>query len=591
MKKNTVSAILAISTLIAAVSCQKEEYRYGYLKMEMRTVSSTIESKVSALPENYDSRQFYVEIIDASGNVVKSTGDFASDDGFKEAIALTPGTYAINAHSNAWDGSDSAFESPYYAGSTTVTIAPRELKTASVVCTLANVKVSVNFDESFMEYFKTADALVKSKTAGVSELDFVMGKNDKAGYFPAGDLIVTLTAENMKGVTNSMTTEISDVKAREFVKINYRISDAGSLGGVTVGFDDTTHTYDFNIAIPRNPAISFGIYNADAWSRFANLKAEITGRTEDFDVNAMSIRWKKKVDSEWSEVPYSSLKSDGENVYTYKLCGLSPDTVYQYKVHYGADDSFDSDVVEFKTDKETSLYNGGFEYWYTDGKVQYPNEKGTSYWNTSNPGSATYIGSVSVKETGFVHSGSACAKLQTKYAVIKLAAASVYTGDYKGLIGTSGAKMDWGVPFNSRPTALKGFWSYSPGSINRGTRPDGAPAKGSKDNCNIFCVLLTEQLHVGGSASSGIYEKSTTINWNNDPRVIAYGELSKDTDNSGKWEEFNVTLKYHTLDAKPEYMAIVFAASKWGDYFYGSDSSVLYVDDLEFVYGDEVEVK
>lgn len=82
---------------------------------------------------------------------------------------------------------------------------------------------------------------------------------------------------------------------------------------------------------------------------------------------------------------------------------------------------------------------------------------------------------------------------------------------------------------------------------------------------------------------------STTIDWENDPRVVAYGELTQNTSSNGSWEAFSIPLKYHSLTTKPTHMILVCSSSKWGDYFYGSDSSVLYIDDFSFDYGEAVK--
>ena len=79
-------------------------------------------------------------------------------------------------------------------------------------------------------------------------------------------------------------------------------------------------------------------------------------------------------------------------------------------------------------------------------------------------------------------------------------------------------------------------------------------------------------------------------NWQTDPRVIAYGAVTQKTSQDG-WVEFTVPFEYHSLTTKPTHLIIVCSASKYGDYFYGSDSSVLHLDDFELVYGDTPTVK
>lgn len=73
----------------------------------------------------------------------------------------------------------------------------------------------------------------------------------------------------------------------------------------------------------------------------------------------------------------------------------------------------------------------------------------------------------------------------------------------------------------------------------------------------------------------------------NGPDVIAYGELAL-TNSVEEWAEFTIPLKYVATDRKPTHIVIVCSASRWGDYFIGSNESVLWVDDFELIY-DEVE--
>jgi hypothetical protein len=224
-----------------------------------------------------------------------------------------------------------------------------------------------------------------------------------------------------------------------------------------------------------------------------------------------------------------------------------------------------------------------------DGKIDYPNEYGFSYWDTSNPGGSSFGGSNTTATTSVVHSGDKAAKLESKYIVIKFAAASLYTGSFGQLIGTSGAKLNWGVPFTARPTALKGWMLYAPKAINRVGKnlPSDAPAEGEPDQCTMFCALLSEALVVDNT------NMSTFPDWENDPRVIAYGSLSdeQNVDSKGRWTRVSIPLVYRDMVSKPTHLLVVFSASKYGDYFHGGEGSTLYVDDFSLEYGDNPLMK
>ena len=122
---------------------------------------------------------------------------------------------------------------------------------------------------------------------------------------------------------------------------------------------------------------------------------------------------------------------------------------------------------------------------------------------------------------------------------------------------------------------------YTPGSINRGTQPAGAPVSGSPDECQIFCALLTKRLTIDNTDIEGTFPK-----WDgSDSRIIAYGAYTQNTTDSD-WKQFNIPLTYYNTTRKPTHVLIVCSSSKYGDYFYGSDSSKLLLDDFEFVYDE-----
>ncbi len=607
--KAIYSFIAVIMLSMLAVSCNNElemADEVGFLKLEVNTLTST--HTRAAAPADYNAKTLHVQIVDESNNVVLSTDDVDNDKNFQGNIALTPGTYTITASSAGWDGSDSGFDVPYYVGSTTATVAAKTLTQADVTLTQANVKVTVKYDESFSTYFNQASCKVSSSISGVASQTFELD-NTRSAYFPVGDLNFLLTATNKAGQTNTMSEDVTDVKARDHYIINYKIAEAGSMGGVSVSVDDEKQSYTFNIEVPRKSSTAMQANPVDAWSNFVDLAGSVTAKTSSFNKSSLTMQYKEKSAADWTEIAASALVSEKEDQYSYRLKNLKPGTAYTYRLSYNDGDfHVNSNEVDFTTEEQGQVENSSFEDWFQNGNSWYLGVKPNpvpdpllTYWGNSNPGStsmgANYNVTTKNTDKNYIVSGESSAKLGTRYVIIKLAAASLYTGSFRGLIGTNGAKLDWGVPFTSRPTALKGYMNFTSGNITRGTKPSGVdcPDKNSKDACQIFCALLTEQLHVGGNAEAkaddekGLpkYEKSTTINWQTDPRVIAYGELTKFDDSPANvMEEFIIPLKYHTLDTKPAYMLIVCSSNKWGDYFYGCDKNVLYLDDFSFEYGE-----
>lgn len=581
----SILAILCAAFMVASCSSDIEKAEeQGFLKLDINTLTST-HTRVTGVPNGYNAKTLHVELRNAEGTVVMQTDDFEHASDFQGTIVLAPGTYTIEAHSANWDGTDSGFGTPYYTGFTTVTVKAKELTTANLTCVLANVKVTVNYDTSFRTYFSNARTIVESSIYDVAPRTFVMGSTVGSAYFPVGNLtfMVHVTSKS-DGSTHLQENTVTDVRARDHIIITYKVAEAGKIGGITVKVDDATQTYTYTVEVPRKSSTSLQANNANAFGHFALLSGLVSSKTTEFDPTAVTLQYKSQNATDWTTVANNALTVDGDN-YSYKLTGLTPSTTYSYRfVYTTTDGAVNSNEVSFTTESEPAIYNGGFENWWKDGSVWYPNAQGTTYWDSSNPGSASMGESynVTTSTTSPVHSGSYAAKLASTFVVIKFAAASIYTGQFGQLVGTKGAILNWGVPFTGRPTSLHGYLQYAPGPINRGTQPAGAPAKNSDDVCQIYCVLTTSVIQIDNTKMDEFPD------WQTDSRVVAYGSLPANecVNSNGQWKEFNIPLVYRNLSTKPTHLIIVCSSSKYGDYFYGSDSSVLYLDDFEMVYGD-----
>jgi hypothetical protein len=150
-----------------------------------------------------------------------STDDYANDPAFQGNIKLKVGVYKIIAHSANWDGNGSGFDTPYYYGTSDVQVKAGTRVKGTVVCTQANVKITVNYDEMFVANFKSAVSTVTSSVDGVSPLQFVMNETAKSGYIPVGNFDIKLDVTNNADVSFSLNRKIEDVKAREHYIFNY----------------------------------------------------------------------------------------------------------------------------------------------------------------------------------------------------------------------------------------------------------------------------------------------------------------------------------------------------------------------------------
>ena len=595
MKK--ISLFLMICCIL--FSCQSEEEIVntakdtGYLRLAVSTVAST--TTKTGVPENYNPKQLYVEILDASGKVVESTDDFSTDWTGKQ-FELKAGTYTIKASSNGFDGSVADFDIPYYAGETTVTVVKDKEVTASVVCKLANVKVTVNFDSSFSKAFKSAEASVSSFLEGVSPLSFTMGVEKGAAYFPEGNLIATIRVVNFDGGAFVQRDTIKNVKANDHYILNYQVKLEGE-GDIKIEVDETERVYSITFGVNPNPTTTLEVdypevYNL--WSTFAHVTGKVATKeneSDTFDSSLMFFEYKQASEDDWEQV---LVTDNGDETYKGTLKNLTPNTAYSYRLAYRAgSEEYISGEKVFTTDGQPLVPNLSFDDWNDKEGYPSPNASGAStYWDTGNPGADSAGETPTESESTDVVKGKAV-KMHSEWVnmfiVTTFAAGNIYTGSFKEAIvnlANPGAKLNFGQPFKGRPSQLKGYYKYKPGTVNHVDKTD-AIKEGEPDQCAIYIALLdwTAPFEVNTTTSTFVDFTSSS--------VIAYGQL---TDNSeypvnqtmSSYKEFTIDLKYRDLTRKPTYILIVASASKYGDYFTGSDSSVLLIDEFSLEYGEPV---
>lgn len=306
----------------------------------------------------------------------------------------------------------------------------------------------------------------------------------------------------------------------------------------------------------------------DAWSHvmwaYANVEE---GKESGFE-------YRSKSETGWHKVAESDIEREGGMI---KACikGLQPTTDYVVRAYSG--DLF-SNEMEATTEPELTMPNMSFDDWNYDGKLYCPwKEDDVPYWGTGNKGSTTLGKNISIPTTDTWNGKGNAAELQTRFVGIgvvgKLGAGNIYTGDWIRTDGTNGV-LNFGRPFTSRPTRLRGHWKYTSVPISH-TSSEFTHLKGRPDTAQIY-IALTD------------WDKPYEIRTNpsnrrlfdpNAPEIIAYGTI-KTGSSITSWSEFEIELEYRATNRKPKYILIVCAASQLGDYYTGGDGTTLWVDDL-----------
>lgn len=293
------------------------------------------------------------------------------------------------------------------------------------------------------------------------------------------------------------------------------------------------------------------------------------------------FEYKENGDSEWITVPDADT-THKDGAFSCCIKHLKPLTSYIVRSRSGDDIGNEMTVTTQATE---ILPDGDFEQWWKDGRIWCPwDENGIKFWDTGNTGAAT-LGESNVQPSDYVPAGltGKSAELRTEFKGIagigKLAAGSIYTGSYKKTDGTNGI-LDFGRPWTVRPTKLRGYYQYTSGTIDKSSI-DAAMKEliGRPDTCSIYIAMTdwTAPYEIRTNPNNRqLFDKNASY-------VIGYGELERGTSMSG-YEEFEIEVKYRSTSLVPTYIMITCASSKYGDFFTGSTSSVLYVDQLSLDY-------
>lgn len=356
------------------------------------------------------------------------------------------------------------------------------------------------------------------------------------------------------------------------------IRDFRSPVKVTVSYRDVMEEWTLQAFLKEPEAITV---SADAWSTHAYLYGSFAQ-----GMSNPTFKYKEEGASDWLEVPQTDITTDGTD-YSGVAKGLSPEKKYLFKAVAGGSEG---EELEFATEKQEQLPNMNFDQWYQGGKAWFPALDETSlFWDSANGGTSDYGYVPTVPEETIVKSGKA-AKLSTIEAkvlvITKLAAGNLYTGKFGQVVmsGGGGAILDFGRPYTSRPSAMKGWADYRPANVDGYCDAKYASMKGKPDHSQIYVLLTDWDAPRTVNTTTGNF-----IDVVNDPGIIGYGEVTY-TENTNGYVEFNIPIEYRN-HRQPKYVVVVCAASKYGDYFTGGVGSVLYVDEFSFVFDSDVKWK
>lgn len=334
---------------------------------------------------------------------------------------------------------------------------------------------------------------------------------------------------------------------------------------------------------------------ADIWTTKATLYGIVVGELK----GEPGFRYRSvgsRNDSEWQTVQ-ATLDGSGKK-FGAEISGLTPGTTYEYQALDGTDTS--SEIKQFVTESEFQPENASFESLSGSSPLLIYGEGESMWWDTGNHGSSSLGKNVTTADTSLKHSGNQSILLSSQLVALpgtsigKFAAGNLFAGKYLKTDGTDGI-LGWGRPCTSRPTALKVWVRYVPGTVEYAS--EGHISKGEMDRGNIYAAIgdWAGQEYNGETWPFIVRTKSSDPSLFSTEKgtysgdgIIAYAGkvFTEEVGTEIALAEVVIPFDYDNYggkDRKPTSIIIVASASQFGDFFAGGNSK-MWIDDVELLY-------
>ena len=608
-----IITIMAAALTLAAASCTKSQMNEskgeGALSMQMRISQQT---KAMTQDELLASASVKIYKADFSGLVRSYTYST-----MPSPFYLAADTYRVDVEAGesvSANPSAASWENKSYKGSKEFTITAGNVTNVEVVASVNNAITKITFDQTVADNFNAGYSL----TIGLDEsakLVYDASKSGAEGYFIVAGLdepSFTWTFSGVLAKDGSAFTKsgvVENILPGKMYKMTpmYTIKDGDLVFSLLVDYttdivDDTIIFEPVSTGLALTPA-------HEIWAARATVYADVdavenAGKTVKFAYSSNG--------SEWS---YADGVNHAEGAWKAELRGLTPSTEYTYNLVL--DDEVVGEPLTFTTEAAPAIPNGSFEYAsLVAGESYYkfydPScgvaEGQTMFWGSGNGegdegvnGSASMGITITYIDTADKVHGNQSVKAQTSSMVGMLAAGNIFTGQFMGLVGTSGGIVNFGRPWTSRPSALKLYCKYNTDLINIVNNDNLGVSKSDYDRAQVKIAIGTWPYKTyGGTKESPVQvnttDESTFVDFFTDNNTIANGELiiyndgysinkgAKVSKTTSEWVEYTIPLDYRKLSTYPTHIVVSCAASQFGDYFTGYDQSALWIDAVELIY-------
>lgn len=249
--------------MLLLVSCANEENQadsgYGSINVEVsadyQAIPVTRSTSQTTETTNPDVSEFALKLVSADGSFSRAWDSLAD---FDPAEKIPVGTYTMSAYYGNLE--EEGFDKPYYLGQSDVAVRYRENTPVEILCTLANVKVTVEYSDAFKKYF--ADY---ATTIHAAEGDYIKFEKEetRAAYVKPGKITIQTYLKKQNGIESTFEpAAIENAQPRQHYRIKLDIADnAAGEAQLSISFDETTETQPIAIDISDEvmvaPAPSF----------------------------------------------------------------------------------------------------------------------------------------------------------------------------------------------------------------------------------------------------------------------------------------------------------------------------------------------
>lgn len=241
----------------------EESYDMGALELDVTVKQPVSNSRVDA---NVSTDNFPVIIQGASEGIEDVIKEYSSVLEVPESVKLPIGNYSVTSHS-AGD-LQQKMDSPYYLGSTDITISKDIQTVANVVCKMANSRIQINYGDDFKASFSSWTITLDvgpSSVLSYTEQDVNMGPI----YWLFDENVTSITVNITAITTSGNTVRDRRVFTKSDVAENYEdVSEAfvggdaieinmgtvesltGEVVGITVNTNITFENHEETVEIP-----------------------------------------------------------------------------------------------------------------------------------------------------------------------------------------------------------------------------------------------------------------------------------------------------------------------------------------------------